>query len=264
MWVLLNIITVLLYSSAAAIQYGALLKPSTKSSKALMLVVGITAVFVHALMLHHLIDLSTGQNLSTINLFSLVTWLIALLMIALAMFKPMENLSLFIFPLAGLSIILAFTLPGQHLIKTADDPRELVHIILSVLSFSVLVLAAIQASLLAMQQQKLRLKQTHGIWSKLPALETMEAILFQLIMLGFMLLTVLLVTSFYFYHDVLWHRFLDKAILACSAWLVFASLLLGRQFFGWRGKKAVWCTLGGIGLLTLTYFSTYMILGMMS
>ena len=248
------------YTGAAALQYRILKRPRAHS-KWLAFFAGLCAVLFHAGMLYHWIDVAHGQDLNALNMFSLVAWLVALLLIVLSLAKPVENLSLFIFPMAALSILVAVAVPGQHVIDTAKDPQQLVHILLSVASFGVFTLATVQSIILAIQERRLRDKQASGIWLKLPALDVMESILFQLIILGFMLLTVLLVTSFYFYHQVLWQRFLQKSILACLAWVVFAALIVAHKFLGWHGRKAAYCTLLGVCLLLLTYFSTTMLVG---
>lgn len=258
--IFLNALTVFFYASATLLQYRALRKPQTYS-KLLTFLVAISAVLFHALVLYYSIDINEGQNLSALNMFSLVSWLVALLLIFMSLTKPVANLSLVIFPLAAVSIFIAIAVPGQHVIDTANDPRQLVHILLSVLSFGVFVLATAQSVILALQERRLRDKQASGIWLKLPALDVMEAILFQLVLFGFIVLTVLLVTSFYFYHQLLWQRFLQKTIFACTAWVVFAALLVAHKFLGWHGKKVAYCTLLGICLLLLTYFSTTILIG---
>ncbi len=134
---------------------------------------------------------------------------------------------------------------------------QLSHILLSIASITVLSIAGFQAILLAIQERQLRIKHALGIWKNIPPLETMESILFHMISLGFVLLTILLISSFYSYRDILWHQFLDKAVLAVSAWVVFASLLLGRKFLGWRGKSAIYFTLGGLMLLVCIFYFNY-------
>jgi hypothetical protein len=55
-----------------------------------------------------------------------------------------------------------------------------------------------------------------------------------------------------------WHRFSEevfgkavaishKTVFSVISWLLFASLLLGRHFKGWRGKMAIRWTLAGFG-----------------
>lgn len=263
MWFSVNILSILLYALAASSQYAALVRPA-RAAQWLLLGCGVAAVLLHGAALYHWIDIEHGQNLSTMNLFSMVTWLVAILTLGVTLRQPSGSLGLIIFPLAGFSIVLAMLAPGHHVIDTSADPRQLIHILLSVLTFSVLVMAALQAVLLSFQQHRLRDKNGNGFLYKLPPLETMESMLFQLIMLGFLLLTVLLTSSFYFYHEQLWQGFLQKSLFATGAWVMFAVLLVGRQLLGWRGKKAVYCTLSGIGLLVLTYISSSFIIGCVS
>lgn len=164
-----------------------------------------------------------------------------------------------IYPLAAISILLASLLPDQHIIQTAHDYRQFFHILLSIITFSVLFLAAVQALTLAIQERFL--KQKHlSISLALPPIETMEKTLFETIAIGAALLSLVLITSVCFFHTVLLHAFLQKTILTFVAWVVFCGLLVGRYYFGWRGRKAVYCTLGGVAILSVIYFSSIIIM----
>jgi ABC-type uncharacterized transport system permease subunit len=44
------------------------------------------------------------------------------------------------------------------------------------------------------------------------------------------------------------------------ALLVFGVLLLGRQFAGWRGKRAIYLFLAGFAILCLAYFGSRFVL----
>ena len=63
---------------------------------------------------------------------------------------------------------------------------------------------------------------------------------------GFIVLSALLVSSLFFSTSIWMTGFLlGKTILVLLAWLIFAVLLLGRYYGGWRGRRAVmapsWC-----------------------
>ena len=248
-----NIMTVMLYLAATSMQWVASTRFGLPSKK-WMLLLGIVAVLGHAYLLHNAIDTPWGQNLSVLNLASLASWLIIVLFIFLAFAKPLEKLGLILFPMAAVLTVFASWWPGEHLVATAKDLHQLTHILLAVLTFSVLAFAGIQALLLALLDRQLHQK-THVNWlNRLPPLETMETLLFQMIGSGFVLLTLLLLSSFYFYHATLGSLFFSKAFLATLSWLVFAILILGRQFLGWRGKKALYCTAFGVALVLLLYF----------
>lgn len=55
------------------------------------------AILTHAYLLYRWIDQPDGQNLSFTNMFSLVAWVIAVLIIVSAWRKPITSLALLIF-----------------------------------------------------------------------------------------------------------------------------------------------------------------------
>jgi ABC-type uncharacterized transport system permease subunit len=163
--------------------------------------------------------------------------------------------------LLAISILLAPFFPGQEIINTANDPKQLFHILLAVLTFGILGIAGLQAVLLAIQEKQLRSQKSFFWMKKLPALEVMEILLFQLIGLGFLLLSLLITTGWYFFHDVLNRALIQKIILALLAWIIFGILLIGRHYFGWRGRKAIYGTLIGVILLLIIYVGSIFLLG---
>jgi len=218
---------------------------------------GFAAILLHTILLYYTIDVGIGQNLSFFNLLSLVAWLVALLVLIATINKPIvANLTFFAFPFAAASIVLTLLFPRFAIVNTAAKPNELVHIILSTVAFSLLCIAALQAILLAILERQLRHSPNAKALQILPPLEIMESLLFKMIAIGFIFLTAVLVTSFWSFYPVLFTQFRQKTLLALVAWLVFATLLLGRKFFGWRGQQAVRWTLSGVFFVMLTYFSS--------
>jgi ABC-type uncharacterized transport system permease subunit len=122
------------------------------------------------------------------------------------------------------------------------------------------MLAAIQAIVLAIQEKQLRQRHVSGLMRKLPPLQTMETALFQLIITGFALLTVGLITGLMFVEDLLAQHLVHKTVLSVVAWCVFAGLLWGRLRHGWRGKTAVKWTLTGFAILLLAYMGSQFVL----
>ncbi|MCB1826890.1 MAG: cytochrome c biogenesis protein CcsA [Coxiellaceae bacterium] len=223
---------------------------------------GLVAVCLHALLLHQWIDISSGQNLNFFNLLSLAVWLVAVLLLVMALFRSVEVLVLFLFPVSAISILLVLRFPEAEIIQTTSSPDALFHILLSVVTFCVLSVAGLLAILLAFQDSLLRRRQSSIFIEKLPPLETLEQLLFQVNGLGFILLSALITTSLYFYYDLLWvsAALLQKTLLAATAWIIFAVLLWGRFVWGWRGRKAIYGTLIGVVLLFLAYFGSKILL----
>lgn len=257
--ILMPIVTILLYLAAACSQLLGL-AGKWRYNKTVVWLLGCVAVILHGDLLHHWIDVSGGQNLALVNMLSLVGWLVSVLILIIALLKPLETLMVFIFPLTALSILLVLFFPGSQIINTAQDPKQLFHILLAVLTFSVLCIAGWQAILLAILEKQVRKKSMALIVKKLPPLQTMETLLFQIIGFGFFLLTIMILTSIYFFHDELTLPVIQKTILAILAWIVFGCLLLGRHYFGWRSRKAIYGTLIGVILLVVTYFGSILLL----
>ncbi len=225
-----------------------------------LLALGLGAVTLHGGLLQHALFTPDGLNLGFFNAFSLTGWLIALLLLLSAFRRPVENLGIFLLPLAALALALSGFFPSQHLLAASEPWPLKAHVVLSLTAYSLLGIAAVQALLLAVQDRHLRNRQPGGFIRALPPLATMETLLFQMIGLGFLLLTLALFTGFLFLEDIFAQHLVHKTVLSIVAWLVFAALLWGRLRFGWRGRTALRWTLAGFVALMLAYFGSKLVL----
>jgi ABC-type uncharacterized transport system permease subunit len=220
----------------------------------------IAAVFIHSVLLYGLVDTPHGLDLGYFNALALAGWLMALIALATFLKPDFENLGLALFPLAGISILAAELFPHDVLLVSDRSwPLDL-HIVTSMLAYSLLGVAALQAAVLHLQERRLRHGSAGGMLSALPPLQEMERFLFQLIAAGFVLLTLSLLTGLFFVQNFMSQHLAHKAILSGVAWLVFAVLLWGHWKFGWRGRTATRWTLSGFGLLLLAYFGSKLVL----
>ena len=94
----------------------------------------------------------------------------------------------------------------------------------------------------------------------LPPLDTTEELLFTLLAAGFCLLSLSLMSGFFFLENMFYQHLAHKTVLSCTAWAIFGIVLFGRWKFGWRGKKAVYLTLAGFAMLILAYFGSKLVL----
>ena len=172
----------------------------------------------------------------------------------------MDNLALALGPLAALAIVTSLTLPSPEPVQPHFSAGILSHVLTSILAYSVLTLAALQAALLALQDRQLKHHHTNGVLQALPPLQTMESLLFELLWVGVLLLSASIVTGWLFLEDLFAQHLVHKTALSITAWLIFATLLWGRHALGWRSHTAVRWTLGGFIALMLSYFGTKMVL----
>ena len=226
-----------------------------------IIMIGLAASVIHGGMLYPDLVTVSGLDLGFFNAVSLIALTTALLLILASLFEPVENLGIPVFPVAALSIALVLLYPEEHLVAGAASFWQLdFHILTSLLAYSILALAAMQAVLLAIQDHHLHNRQPGGFIRALPPLQTMENLLFQMIAVGFALLTLALVTGFLFLEDIFAQHLVHKTVLSIAAWVVFAVLLWGRWRFGWRGRVAIRWTIGGFIFLMLAYFGSKFVL----
>ena len=90
----------------------------------------------------------------------------------------------------------------------------------------------------------------------------METLLFRIISLGFVLLTITLISGMLFSEEIFGKpmQLTHKSIFSIASWFIYGGLLYGRYQYGWRGIKAIRWTLAGFVLLMLAYVGSKFIL----
>jgi ABC-type uncharacterized transport system permease subunit len=91
-------------------------------------------------------------------------------------------------------------------------------------------------------------------------LETTEKMLFGITAAGFLMLLLAVSSGFALFENLFAQHLVHKTTLSLLALLLFGILLAGRQFAGWRGKRAVYLYLWGFAILCLAYFGSRFIL----
>lgn len=191
---------------------------------------------------------------------SLFAWQAALLLWLFSMRESVGALGLIIYPLAALCAVVGLLVPDAHRATEALNWPVQFHILLSMLAYGLFTLGAVQAMVLALQHRELRRHPPSGLFTSLPALQTMDRLLFQLIGSGFFLLSLAIVTGVLFINDLFAQHLAHKTILSLVAWVVFGVLLYGRWRHGWRGSVAIRGALAGYVLLLLAYFGSKLVL----
>lgn len=177
-------------------------------------------------------------------------------------YARMEGLLIFGLPVAALCALLPMAWPSQHLLIHTDSAIFRGHFLVAMLAYSLFALAALHAILMTVAEKRLHRGRLTPFFASLPPLLTMEALLFRIIHVAFGLLTLTLLTGFLFAETMFgraW-RFDHKTIFALISWLVFAFLVAGRHYRGWRGRTALRFTLAGFLLLMLAYVGSRFVL----
>ncbi len=190
---------------------------------------------------------------------SLVSWAMGVVTLLTTGGSRARILLVMVWPLALVTGTLAALTPGNP----GDMGRGWqirLHIVLALLAYAVLSIAAVQALAVAWQERSLRRKYWTSTLRALPALSAMESLLFQYIVAGFALLTLTILSGALFIDDWMAQHLVHKTVLTMLAWVVFGVLLFGRLRFGWRGRTAVRFTLAGMAVLLLAFFGSKFVL----
>lgn len=253
-----GLIAILFYSLGSFYQSQALSRERDNRTK--VLVCGLVAVGAHLLNVYWVIRTPAGYDLSFFSMATLFSWGIAVTVLLSSLRKPLDNLFLALFPLAGVTILLSVLLDGSRTPQPAIPAGELAHILLAILATSIITIAAVQAGFLAFQNHQLKHIHSMRFLRRLPPLQTMEALLFQILWLGLLMLSAVILTGFLFMEDMFAQHLAHKTVLSIVAWVVFAILLWGRHRLGWRGNTAIRWTLAGFAFLVLAYFGSKAVL----
>ena len=220
-------------------------------------------LLIHGVVLHDSVFTSQGFVFGFAQDLSLIAW------VGLA-FYWFQSWFLPISSLRGLSLLFAMIcaalpalFPGSLISpKAVSDPWFKGHFIVATISVGLLSLAAMHAMLMSLQDRALHRqlailpnsRAAHWL-EELPPLMTMESLLFNLLYVGFGLLS-LTVFSGLLFSQALFGKplvFDHKTIFALLSWFLFAGLLVARWRVGLRGRAAVRWVLSAYTALLLAY-----------
>ena len=253
----LNFLAIALYAGAGLVIGRELLRGANTNLSQWARLAALVAAVLHAIALASALRVDGGLNLALTGAFSLVAWVVVCLYLLSSLSRPVDNLGAVILPLAAITLLVAWWWPGESPTRLSSPPQA-THIVISLLAYSLLCLAAVQSLMLLAQESKLRHKHPQGMVRALPPMQTMEQVMFQMIGIGFVLLSLTLISGVFFADAVFGKPFAltHHVVLSALGWAVYAILLFGRWRLGWRGRIAVRWTLGGFALLVLAYFGS--------
>lgn len=193
---------------------------------------------------------------------SLMLWL-AVFIYWLESFRArMDGLQPMVLPLAAVCTALPVIFQNAHALTHAGAWGFKLHFIAAMLAYSLFTLSALHAVFMSYTERKLHQRALTKSLASLPPLLTMEALLFRMIAIGFVLLTAALASGSLFSEELFGKALtLDhKTLFAFASWGIFAALLTGRHIRGWRGRTALRWTMAGFMVLLLAYIGSRFVL----
>jgi len=247
----------MLYLCSAGAQFYSL-KNAPISKKRLVIGIGAFAVLAHGIFSFNAISTVTGINLGIFEMASVIALAISAIVVLSALRRPVTNLVIVIFPLSVLAIFATIFTESTYVPRQNISAGLGLHVILSILAYSLLSVAAVEAVLLSFGDYELRHKKMAAL-RYLPPLQTMESLLFELLWSGLIFLSLSIVTGFIFFNEMT-RGLIHHTSITLAAWVVFSVLLWGRHRLGWRGATASRWTLSGFVLLLVGYFGSKLVM----
>lgn len=218
-------------------------------------------VVLHGIALYVVIETPVGRDANFINMLSLSALLVmATLAVTAVTWTRASEACIIAAPGAALCVALQWLVPVDPLILGEISATARLHIVSSLVAYSLLSIAAINALMLAAQDYALRHPRLVRRLEFLPPLAVIETILFRLILAGWLLLTLSLASGLVFVDNLFAQHLVHKTALSLLSWLLFGLLLAGRWRLGWRGRRAVRWTLVAMAVLALAYFGSKLVL----
>jgi ABC-type uncharacterized transport system permease subunit len=201
---------------------------------------------------------------------SVMLWLTVLIYWAESMIYDVKGMQALVLPLAAVCALLPAFFTGPETPAYTQTFVFRFHLLVAMLAYSLFTIAALHATLMTVLERRLHAGKRGnasggslaGPWASLPPLMTLEALLFRILTLGFVLLTLTLGTGFFFSEELFGKavRFNHKTVFGILSWFIFAALLVGRYGWGWRGRTALRWTLAGFVTLLLAYVGSMFVL----
>lgn len=222
-------------------------------------------IALHGYLLAQNIFADGGFDLGVFNAVSLIVWLTLMVYWGARFFYPLGGLQALVLPLAAVTMLLPGVFPADHQLIHTDLLAFRVHIAVAMLAYSLFTIAVLHAVLISLVEKRLHQANMPRLLRNLPPLMTMEHLLFRMIAIGFILLTLTLVSGIFFSEEIfgkVW-QFNHKVLFGLVSWCVFAMLLWGQRYYGWRGKIAVRWTVSGFVFLLMAYLGSKFVLEVM-
>ncbi len=252
--IVISVLALAFYLLAIVASLHLLLSAKPVGQRPLFACIGL-ALMTHAGALGSEVLLSSGQNLSMLNVASLVSLIISCFMTCVTRRFNGWILLPVVYSFSALLLATSALIPGRYITHLEAHPQLLLHIGLALMAYSVLMIACLFALQLACLDKQLKSRKISQL-PAMPPLMTVEKRLFQLISAGVLLLTLSIASGLFFLEDMFAQGKSHKAVLSILAWCVYVLLLWGHHTYGWRGRKVITLSLIGSVILTLAYFGS--------
>jgi ABC-type uncharacterized transport system permease subunit len=127
-------------------------------------------------------------------------------------------------------------------------PLLMLHVTANVVGLGIFVVAGTAGLLYLLQERRLRDKRAGGVASRLPSLDALDRATYRLLLSGFPLLTLGVVTGAIFSRHLTTSggAAIARTLLGFTTWFLLATMLLLRRLAGVRGRRVAYGAVVGV------------------
>ena len=221
-------------------------------------IAGVLGLSVHAATLWSELSLSVGLSLTLADTVSFIGFQLALIALLGSLEPTLRGLAGGLLLLAGVAAISGAGGDAGQVEPMSWQIQA--HVLISLFAYGLLTVGAIVAIYALVQDRRLRAGKLSPLNQLFAPLVTTEGLLFGVTAAGFAILLLAVVSGLTFVENLFAQHLVHKTALSLLALTLFGILLVGRQFAGWRGRRAVYLYLWGFAILCLAYYGTRFIL----
>ncbi|OGP50061.1 MAG: c-type cytochrome biogenesis protein CcsB [Deltaproteobacteria bacterium RBG_13_43_22] len=196
------------------------------------------------------------------------SWTIALIYIWIEWKTKSRAIGVFATPFAFLAMAYASFSPNmntriQPLLPALQSNWLIAHVITCFLGYAAFAVSCSLSIMYLIKKPRTgKKKDNQGLLSFFPGIPVLDELVYQTIIIGFLLLTVGIATGAIWAHSA-WGTYWSwdpKETWSLITWLLYAALLHARMVKGWYGTRIAWLSIIGFACVLFTYFGVNFLL----
>lgn len=195
---------------------------------------------------------------------SFFAWCVVGAYLLLQALNKVKSLGAFVTPLALVAMV-ASSFQTRKILPLPPALQSIwlpIHAAICLAAYAIFALAFCIAVMYILQERQIKGKHLGAIFRRLPSLENLDTMIGRCLGIGFLLLTVGIITGSIWAENV-WGSYWSwdpKETWSLVTWLFYAALLHQRLTVGWRGKKAAIMTIFAFGVLVFTFLGVNLLI----
>ena len=195
---------------------------------------------------------------------SLFAWALVLIFLIVEFRFGLRIIGAFVMPLVFFIIGYASLLDStiRPLMPALQSFWLFIHVMVCFLSYACFACAFSLGIMYLLQERQIKLKKVGNLFKRLPSLDVMDRINYNMVLFGFVLLSAGIITGSVWAQQAWgsWWSWDPKETWSFITWLVYAAYLHARFNSGWQGRKTAILSIVGFLSVMFTYLGVSFLL----